>query len=129
MTEKQNAPNYPDILGYITDGQQLTIGVVQMALGVRPPVARVGRPFAAILLLQNMSDANVEVSATLHLPAKDAAGEKGRFGTPNEHSSLNLLPAEVGYLVIPIGARANAAPAKEYTIAVDVQVESTTKPR
>ena len=129
MSQKQNAPNYPDILGYITDGQQLTIGVVQMALGVRPPVARVGRPFAAILLLQNMSDANVEVSATLYLPPKDAAGEKGRFGTPNENSSVNLLPAEVGYLVIPIGARANAAPAKEYTIAVDVQVESTSKPR
>jgi hypothetical protein len=129
MSEKQNAPNYPDILGYVTDGQQLTIGVVQMALAVRPPVARVGRPFAAVLLLQNMSDANIEVSATLHLPPKDAAGEKGRFGTLNEHSSVNLLPAEVGYLVIPIGTRINAAPAKEYTIAVDVQIESTSKPR
>lgn len=129
MAEKQNAPNYPDILGYITDGQQLTIGVVQAALAVRPPVARVGRPFAAVLLLQNMSDANVGVSATLQLPVKDAAGEKGRFGTPNELSSINLLPAEVGYLVIPIGTRANAAPAKEYTIAVDVQVEMISKPR
>jgi len=129
MSENQNAPNYPDILGYITDGQQLTIGVVQMAVGVRPPVARVGRPFAVILVLQNMSDANVEVSATLHLPPKDAAGEKGRFGTPNEISSLNLLPAEVGYLVIPVGTRANAAPAKEYTIGVEVVVESTLKPR
>ena len=129
MAEKQNAPNYPDILGYITDGQQLTIGVVQAALAVRPPVARIGRPFAAILLLQNMSDANVGISATLQLPVKDAAGEKGRFGTPNEFSSINLLPAEVGYLVIPIGTRANAAPAKEYTIAVDVQVETISKPR
>ncbi|MEP6988965.1 MAG: hypothetical protein ABI970_25405, partial [Chloroflexota bacterium] len=129
MSEKQTVPNYPDILGYITDGQQLTIGVVQMALGVRPPVARVGRPFAVILLLQNMSDANVEVSATLHLPLKDAAGEKLRFGSPNEHSSVSLLPAEVGYLVIPVGTRANAAPAKEYLIGVEVQVESASKPR
>ncbi len=129
MAEKQTAPNYPDILGYITDGQQLTIGVVQAALGVRPPVARVGRPFAAILLLQNMSDANVAVTATLQLPPKDAAGEKGRFGTPNEFQSLNLMPAEVGYLVIPIGTRANAAPASEYVIAVDVQVETPSKPR
>ncbi len=129
MSENQTAPNYPDILGYITDGQQLTIGVVQVALGVRPPVARVGRPFAAILLLQNMSDANVGVSTTLHLPVKDAAGEKGRFGTPNETMSLNLRPAEMGYLVIPITTRPNAAPAKEYSIAVDVQVESPAKPR
>ncbi len=129
MTEKQNAPNYPDILGYITDGQQLTIGVLQAAFGVRPPVARVGRPFAAILLLQNMSDSNVEVTTTLHLPVKDAAGEKGRFGTPNEHMSISLLPAEVGYLVIPVGTRVSAAPAKEYTLAVDVQVESISKPR
>ena len=129
MSEKQTVPNYPDILGYITDGQQLTIGVVQMALAVRPPVARVGRPFAVILLLQNISDANVEVSATLHLPLKDAAGEKLRFGSPNEHSSVNLLPAEVGYLVIPVGTRANAAPAREYTIAVEVQVETVNKPR
>ncbi len=129
MAEKQNAPNYPDILGYITDGQQLTIGMVQAALAVRPPVARVGRPFAAILLLQNMSDANVAVTATLQLPPKDVAGEKGRFGTPNEYSSLNLLPAEVGYLVIPVNTRPNAAPANEYVIAVDVQVETTSKPR
>src|SRR3954452_426586 len=120
MSEKQTAPNYPDILGYRTGGQQLSIGDVQMALGVRPPGARVGRPFAVILLLQNMSDANVEVSATLHLPLKDAAGEKLRFGSPNEHSSVNLLPAEVGYLVIPVGTRANAAQAKEYTIGVEV---------
>jgi hypothetical protein len=129
MSEKQTAPNYPDILGYITDGQQITVGVVQMAVSVRPPVARVGRPFAVILLLQNMSDSNVEIYATIHLPSKDAAGEKGRFGTPNEHSSINLLPAEVGYLVIPVGTRANTTPAKEYTIAVDVQVEPISKPR
>lgn len=130
MSENQSAaPNYPDILGYITDGQQATFGVVQVALGMRPPVARVGRPFAAILLLQNMSDANVGISATLHLPLKDAAGEKGRFASANEVMTVNLRPAEVGYLVIPINTRANTAPAKEYTVAVDVLVESPTKPR
>ncbi len=129
MAEKKSAPNYPDILGYITDGQQLTIGVVQAAVAVRPPVARVGRPFAAILLLQNMSDANVAITATLHLPPKDAAGEKARFGTPNERSLVNLRPAEVGYLVIPIGTRPNAAPAREYTIAIELEVETPTKPR
>lgn len=129
MTDQQPAPNYPDILGYITDDQLLTIGVVQASLAVRPPVARVGRPFAAILLLQNMSDSSVDVTATLHLPPKDAAGQKSHFGTPHAEMDIKLLPAEVGYLVIPINTLPHTAPAKEYTIAVDVQVKAPVKPR
>lgn len=129
MTDQQTAPNYPDILGYITDDQYMTIGVVQASLAVRPPVARVGRPFGAILLLQNMTDASVDVTATLHLPPKDAAGQKGHFGTPNGILEIKLLPAEVGYLVIPINTLPRTAPAQEYTVAVDVQVKAPTKPR
>ena len=129
MTDPKPAPNYPDILGYITDDQFLAIGVVQAALAVRPPVARVGRPFGAILLLQNMSDSSVDVTATLYLPPKDDAGQKGHFGTPKSVMEIKLLPAEVGYLVMPINTLPRTAPAQEYAIAVDVQVKGPSKPR
>ena len=72
-------PNYPDILGAITGGLRCNINVVQLALAVRPRVVRAGRPFEAILLVQNASDVNVDVTATLHLPDKDAAKQKNQF--------------------------------------------------
>ncbi len=129
MTDQKPVPNYPDILGYITDDQHLTIGVVQAALAVRPPVARVSRPFAVVLLLQNMSDASVDITATLHLPLKDAAGQKSHFATPKTEMEIKLLPAEVGYLVMPVNTLPRTAIAQDYTIAVDVQVKGPSKPR
>jgi hypothetical protein len=130
MPESPAAPNYPDILGYITDDQALTLGVVQAALAVRPPVARAGRPFAVILLLQNMSDANVELEVTLKLPAKDAQGRRERFITQDEHNTVTLRPAEVGYLVTTVTPLPDTAPAPEYNIGLDLKIiPLSTKPR
>jgi hypothetical protein len=38
-------PNYPDILGYISDNERLTTGVVEYAMTIRPIVVYAGRPF------------------------------------------------------------------------------------
>ena len=63
-----SALNYPDILGFITGGPRLNAGVVQIALATRPRVVRAGRPFEAILLIQNACDANAVSYTHLTLP-------------------------------------------------------------
>jgi hypothetical protein len=123
------APNYPDVLGYITDGKQATIGTVQAALAVRPPIVRAGRGFAAIVMLQNLSDANVDITTTLQLPPKDAARKADRFRCKEPSASFVLGPAEVGYLVIPIDSAPDAAPGRDYKLGVDLRVEALSKPR
>jgi hypothetical protein len=123
------APNYPDVLGYITDGKQATIGAVQAALAVRPPIVRAGRIFAAILMLQNLSDANVDIKATLQLPPKDVDRKAERFRCKEPSASFVLGPAEVGYLVMPIDSAPDATPRQDYKLTVDLEVEALSKPR
>ncbi|MEZ4669792.1 MAG: hypothetical protein R3E39_17950 [Anaerolineae bacterium] len=129
MENQQNLPNYPDILGYITEGQQLTVGVVQAALALRPPLARAARPFSAIILLQNMSDSNVEVTVRLQLPSKDAGGKQSRFVARDNEANITLLPAEVGYLVMPVMILSDTTPSQSYRIGTDIVVEPLLKPR
>lgn len=129
MTDKVSAPNYPDILGYVTEGQQLTVGVIQAALALRPFVARPGRPFAAIVMLQNMSDANVGVKLTITLPARDLGGKKERFGLAQPSIDMTLHPAEVGYMVIPITVMMDTTPGHDYRLSVEVVAETIGKPR
>lgn len=123
------APNYPDVLGYITDGKQATIGAVQAALAARPPIVRAGRTFAAIVMFQNLSDANVDITATFQIPPKDVAGKANRFRCKEPSASFVLGPAEVGYLVMPIDSAPDAAPGRDYKLAVDLEVEALSKPR
>ena len=64
---------FPDVLGYITGGERINIGVVQIAPGVRPKIAQAGRPFEIALVIQNACDAKVDVTINLHLPKQFAA--------------------------------------------------------
>jgi hypothetical protein len=122
-------PNYPDILGYITDGQQMLVSVIQAALALRPESVPAGRPFEAIVLLQNTTDVNVEVTAVVQLPPVDAAKAKGRFVAQNERQVVTLLPAEVGYLVLPLYAYPDTAPAQNYKLGVELRAVPTAQPR
>ncbi len=80
---ENHPPNYPDILGYVTGGQQMLVSVIQAALALRPEVVPAGRPFEAIVMLQNTTDVNVEVTATVQLPPVDAAKVKRPFLSPS----------------------------------------------
>jgi hypothetical protein len=128
MLLAENPPNYPDILGYVTHDQHALIGVVQAALALRPAVVPAGSPFEAILLLQNTTDANVEVTVSVHLPAQDAAKVKGRFVAQTDRHVTTLLPAEVGYLSIPLFVYPDTAPADNYKLGVDVRAVPLTQP-
>jgi hypothetical protein len=124
----ENPPNYPDILSYITHDQHMMVSVVQAALAVRPEVVPAGSPFEAILLLQNTTDVNVEVSVILQLPAQDMAKVKGRFVAQTDRYVTTLLPAEVGFLSIPVFAYPDTAPGDSYKLDIDVRALPLAQP-
>ncbi|GAB4512018.1 MAG: hypothetical protein OHK0046_10940 [Anaerolineae bacterium] len=123
------APNYPDILGYITDGHKLTFNTVEAAMAIRPEVARAGRPLEVIVMLQNTADVNTTVTATLHLPKFDADKKPRQFFARNESLQTLLRPAEVGYMVIPVATLPDTAPGEDYKIGVNLDVKLHGKPR
>ncbi|HUN05630.1 MAG TPA: hypothetical protein PLQ56_03495 [Aggregatilineales bacterium] len=122
------SPNYPDILGYITGDERLTSGVIQAALATNTRVIPAGQTFALLLLLQNLSDVNVEVKATLQVPAQDAKRQKGRLIPESPSAHVTVAPAEVGYLVLPVDTLPDTAHAL-YTFGMTLEVEPLAKPR
>jgi hypothetical protein len=129
MSDSNQPPvNYPDLLGYITGSARANINVVQLALAVRPRVVRAGRPFEAILLVQNASDVNVDVTATLSLPEQDAKKQKDRFLTKNNRLLVGIRPAEVGYVVLPLSCLPDTAVSEDYKIGMEVTVKPLKKP-
>ena len=122
-------PNYPDILGYITGSDRCNASVVQVALTVRPRVPRAGRPFEAILLIQNAADVDVDVTATLHIPEQDAKKQKNRFIAKSSKLVVGLRPAEVGYVVLPLSSLPDTAVSDQYKVGMGVEVKPLEKPR
>jgi hypothetical protein len=129
VAETTIQPNYPDILGYITGGTRYNANVVQVALSVRPRVVRAGRPFEAILLIQNACDVDVDVTATLHIPEQDAKKQKDRFIAKSSRLVVGLRPAEVGYVVLPLSSLPDTAVSDQYKIGMSVEVKALEKPR
>lgn len=122
-------PNYPDILGSITGGARYNAGVAQIALGIRPRNVRAGRTFEVILLIQNASDTDIDVAATLQLPPQDAKKKPKRFIAKSERLVVGLRPAEVGYVMLPVTTLPDTAVSDNYKIAVGVEVKGQGKPR
>lgn len=126
---ENRAPNYPDILGYITKGKRLTVdNVVDVAIAVHPQVARAGRPFEVIAVMQNITDVNLQVTAVLQLPKKDSRNASDRFLTKTDRLSITVHPAETGYLVLPVTSQVDTAPG-DYKVGVEFEVKPLDKPR
>ncbi len=123
-----DTPNYPDILGYITAGKRHNVNVVQVALAMRPRVVRAGRPFEAVLLVQNASDVNVDVGVVMEVPERDARKQKGKFTTGKNRLVIGLRPAEMGYIKLPVNSQADTAVDNDYRISMEVKVKSLGKP-
>ncbi len=131
MADKKYTPNFPDILGEITQDTRLNFGLVQVAMAIRPRVIRAGRPFEVILLVQNASDIAVDVMTRVRLPDKDAKGKKERFVTKVDKLVVGLEPAQVGYVVLPVSTLPDTAISGDYSIAMDVKMQPAkdAKPR
>ncbi len=121
--------NYPDILGAITKGARANLGVAQVALATRPTIPRAGRPFELLVLVQNATDADLDVTVTVALPELDARKHKGRFTAQAGRVVAAVKPAEVGYIVLPILVEADTAPAPGYHLSADIEVKPLGKPQ
>lgn len=129
MPAQENEYNYPDILGYITDKQRINFGVLQVAMAIRPSVARVGRPFEVIVVMQNASDVPVDVTLTLNAPDKDAKRNKGRFLVKTPRLVVGLEAAEVGFATLPVSTMPDTATSDNYTVSMDIDVKTLEKPQ
>ncbi len=110
----------PDVLGALTGGERCHIGVLQLALGVRPRVARAGRPFEVLLLAQNTVDAPVDLTAVLQLPEG--------FVSKRARIVVGLSPLEVGYVVLPVAAAPHTPAGSAYKLAMSVEVKAEGNP-
>jgi len=111
----------PDVLGMITGGLRVSVGVVQCAFATYPRATALGQPFEGLLLLQSTCDKSLPVTVTVKLPKKDASGARLNLWTPKEVIQLTLQPAETGLLHIPIVSRPTTQPCTENQIQVKIE--------
>ncbi len=109
---------FPDVLGYVTGGQRAPVGIVQVALAVRPASIGAGGGAEVLLLVQNAGDARVDVSALLQLP-KGLAGRNARL-------VAGLAAGEVGVMSLPVLAQPDTAPGS-YKLGLEVDVKPLAK--
>lgn len=116
-------PNYPDLLGTLTQGQRLTLDVAELAFGLRPKEIAAGRIFEAILLVQNTVDCDVDAKIRLIVPDKDLKGARSRFVTKaDKWIVVGLRPGEVGYVSLPTLANPQTAPGSGYEMQIGVEI-------
>jgi hypothetical protein len=123
MTE---ATNYPDVLGYITKGVRLDYGVLQAAASVQPDPAKAGTPIDVTVVLQNATDAPLEVLVVLNVPERDLTGLKGSFVAKVQRLVIGMQPCEVGVLKLPLLTQPGTAPGL-YRLSMQVTVKATGK--
>jgi len=102
----------------MTGGARAPVGVVQVALGVRPAVIAAGDVAEVLLLVQNAADARVDVSALLQLP-KGLAGRNARL-------VAGLAAGEVGVMSLPVVAQPETPPGT-YKLGLEIDVKPLSK--
>ncbi|MCC6803709.1 MAG: hypothetical protein IT319_12570 [Anaerolineae bacterium] len=121
----QFEPMYPDVLGAIAGGLRITYGnVLQAALGIFPRSAYLNQPFEVILILQSMTDQNMEVRVALNLPSRNPDGGSIKLHAPQKDVSRTMTPGEVGVMRLPLVALPPTQPANDIPIRVTVRHRS-----
>ncbi|MBZ0319192.1 MAG: hypothetical protein K8L91_22440 [Anaerolineae bacterium] len=115
-------PNYPDLIGLVTNKKPINIDIVQCAVATRPTQVIAGQNFELIVLLQNPSDMQINVVIMPKLPEEDAAKHPHMFATPSQRIRVVLQPAEVGYVIIPAVCLRKAAPG-HYPLITEIHAE------
>jgi hypothetical protein len=119
-----DATNYPDVLGYITGGERADFGVLQAAAAIQPNPARAGAPIDVTVVLQNSTDAALEVLVVLQVPDKDLAGKKATFVAKVQRLAIGMQPSEVGVLTLPLLTQPATAPGL-YRLHLQVTAKAT----
>jgi hypothetical protein len=127
MSENKT-PNYPDILGFITNGTRYNVNVAQVALAVRPSVIRAGQAFEVLLLAQNAANVDVDLTVSLQMETTDAARKPNRFIIKASKLVIGMAPAEVGYITLPVNCLPDTAVSDQYKLSVTVDAKPLVKP-
>lgn len=125
QTGKQDpnrAITLPDVLGYFSNNERANMAKIDVAVGMRPRVARSGKKFDVLVLLQNTVDIRLDVLMMIHLPQTDAQGNADCFTTPSQRLSLTLDGLEVTLVSIPIYLMAKTAPGSDYKVEIELKV-------
>lgn len=120
------ATNYPDVLGYITGGVRVDYGVLQAAASVQPNPAKAGTPIDVTVVLQNATDAALEVLVVLNVPERDLTGMKGSFVAKVQRLAIGMQPCEVGVLKLPLLTQPGTAPGL-YRLSMQITAKATGK--
>lgn len=118
--------NYPDVLGYITGGTRLDYGVLHAAAAVQPNPVNAGTPIDVTVILQNTTDAALEVLVVLNVPERDLTGRKGSFVAKVQRLAIGMQPSEVGVLKLPLLTQPGTAPGV-YLLSMQVTAKPTGK--
>ncbi len=121
MAQKDDV-NYPDLLGGMTRGQRAVMDFIHCALATRPFKIAAGQTFEVIFLIQNTTDADIDVTLELKLPETDKANKKGMFFSKTSRLLLGLQPAEVGYVILPASCSPKTQP-DNYVIGLNIKTE------
>lgn len=118
---RQFRPFYPDVLGAVTGGTRIALDKLQFALGIFPQQVYINQPFEALLILQSMVDAEMQVKVGIRLPTTDKRGGVAVIETPTPQITLKLGPGEVGILRAPIVGRPPTQPGKDFPLRLAVR--------
>lgn len=124
MTDNSFDLPYPDVLGAIAGNMRVTLGNLQVAVGVFPRSAYVNQPIEVVVLLQNLIDQPVEVRVALHTPKKDNAGRPVMISVARREHHMTLAGGEVGALRMPILPLAPTAPQENLPLLVSIRQRS-----
>lgn len=126
MSDQQEA-NYPDVLGAITRGARVNLDVVQAAMAMHPAKVLRGEIVEVVLLLQNASDSDVDVTIKLEIPQRDQAKQKDQFTVKSDRVVVGLNPAQVGFVLMPVFVAPTTQPGTGYELSVTLDVKCLAK--
>lgn len=120
---QESMSDLPDVLGTITKGARLTLDMADLAFGLRPTTVMAGRPFDTLLIVQNISNSDIDAKVRLIIPDKDLKGTRGRFATnADKVVVIGLHAGEVGYVSLPAIANPQTTPGNGYLMQIHVEI-------
>lgn len=120
-------PIYPDVLRMIHTGSRANMDLLELLTGVFPRMAYINQPFEAVLILQNMTDAQLPVRISVVTPNADRDGNVVLIEMAKSQLSLTLKPAEVGALRIPMIAKPPTRAATNLPVRIKVNIKEPDK--
>ncbi len=119
--------NYPDLLGFVTDGARLNIGPAQIAAAIRPVEPRAGQVIHVVVLVQNAADVDIDLTITISPPEMDVRKQRHKFTAKTQRVLVGIKAAEVGTLTMPVMTLPDTTPGQGYVIGVELEAKTVAK--